>query len=167
MAKPKKNRNVTPATMGKHYRDKKKVMRKDGTVHAGPGKVRPHHAKIGKGNKPNTQFQQGGGEKIRHEADRKLAEQTRLHQTPNRYQSEAKKVSDDGAVETYEWMEDNGHEDHVQVKRVQRIKDEERMPLQFGGGSPKYKKNYDEIFGNKKRGVERKGGYKKTRKVYK
>ena len=152
----------------KHYHDKKKLIRKDGTVHAGEGKRRPHHAKIGKKDK-HTRYSDGRvtGEKIKDAAAVKLSEVHRIHQTPNRYQSEAKLVSDNGTVETYEWMEDNGHKDHVQVRRMQRIKDEDRLPMQFAGGSEAYKENYNQIFGEKKRGVQRNGGYKKTKKVYK
>ena len=162
MAKPKKNRKTTPASRGKHYYDKKKIIRKDGTVHAGAGKVRPHHKEAIK--EARRSMKRDGADSTTAKARIKNAELKRLHRTPNRYQSEAVKIADDGIHETYQWMEDNGHADHVQMRRTQVLKDEDRMAKTFRGGNEKYKDNFNEIFGKRKRGVA--AGYKKFKKTY-
>jgi hypothetical protein len=139
----------------KHYYDKKKKLRPDGTVNAGVGKKRPHHAKIGK-------------KGVKNEHQRKQAEIDRIHNTPNKYQTPVKKMGEtpDGRSEVYEWYEDNGHEDHIQKKTAYRIKDESDMPFMLNPPSKKYQENFTEIFGEKERGVNVKGGYKKFKKTY-
>jgi hypothetical protein len=153
--------------MGKHhYHDKKKRLTKSGAVDAGKGKVRPHHRKAAR-NMDKRGLKKG------HDADtwkhrRKQAEISRVHQTPNKYQTEAKKVAETGNSETYEWFEDNGHSDHIQLRRTSVTKQEERLPATFGAtSSKKYQENYDDIFGKKDRGVNVEGGIKKFKKTYK
>ncbi|MAF43657.1 MAG: hypothetical protein CMI54_05755 [Parcubacteria group bacterium] len=143
----------------KHYKDKKKKYRKDGTVDAGKGKIRQHHKAAQKRVKKH-----GDSKTMKHR--RTQAEMEYLPRTPNKYQSQPKKSYEDASSITYEWLEDNGHKDHCQIKRKKVLKDEDRMPLMFGGGSKEYKDNYDKIFGEKDRGAST-GKHKRTKKVYK
>jgi len=151
----------------KYYRDKKKRMTTAGAIDAGKGKVRPHHREAIK--KMDKRGLKKGEDSDTWTHRKKQAELSRVPKTPNKYQTEPKKVAETGNSETYEWFEDNGHADHVQLRRTSVTKQEERLPALFGGGvgNKKYKENWDDIFGKKKRGVNVEGGIKKFKKTYK
>jgi len=143
----------------KKYHEKKKKLRKDGTIDAGKGKRRPHHKKALKGVKRTGD---SGIDKHR----RKQAEISYVPRTANKYQSSPKKVDEDGNSYTYEWLEDNGHKDHIQKKRTKIFKDMDRMPVTLSPPSQQYKDNYDEIFGEREMGAST-GKIKKFKKKYK
>ena len=145
-----------------YYHNRNHVRTKNGAVAAGKGKVRPHHKA---GRRAQNKVKNG---KMFTKHDAKQAEINRIHNTPNRYQTEAKKVgeSPDGCTEVYEWIEDNGHADHVQKRVCHRVKDDDRRPWTMTSPSKAYKSNYDDIFGkSKKRGVA--VGHTHEKKVYK
>jgi hypothetical protein len=154
---------------GNHYYGKKsakgRLRNKDGSVYAGKGKVRPHHKAALK------QQMASKGLKTKHADahDKKMARVNEVHHTPNKYQTEAKKVgeSPDGCTEVYQWVEDNGHKDHVQLRTAHRIKDEDRRPWMMAEPSKEYKENYSQIKGFKKKRGAQTGKYKKFKKVYK
>ena len=155
--------------MGKqHYHDKPKNIRKDGTIEAGQGKARPHHKEI---KKRVDMIDRSTGKKIDEnqyihrlkEADAKY-----VPRTPNKYQTQPKKINEDDTSVTYQWFEDNGHKDHVQKKTKSFVKDMDRQAMVAATiTNPTYQKNFTEIFGEKKRGVQVEGGYKKFKKTYK
>ena len=154
---------------GDHYygakKTKNRVRQKDGSVYAGKGKVRPHHKAALK----QQMATKGLKSKDAAAHDHKMAHVNQVHRTPNKYQTEAKKVgeSPDGCTEVFQWVEDNGHKDHVQVRTAHRIKDEDRRPWMLESPSKEYKNNYNEIKGfQRKRGAQT-GQYSKFKKVYK
>ena len=155
---------------GDHYYGKKKVgsakRMKDGARYAGEGKVRPHHKQVMKDAKARANSQ---GRQIVSEHDLKTAAQEQIHQTPNKYQTEAKKVGESpcGNYEQYQWMEDNGHKDHMQLRTLNKRKDEDSMPFMLTEPSPEYKENYNKIKGFKRKRGAQTGQYKKFKKVYK
>jgi len=155
----------------KHYRDKKKKLNKAGSIDAGKGKVRPHHKEIAK--RVNKYFEDPStGQKTKIGKDRykkRLEDENNnyIPRTPNKYQTTPKRTAEDANSYTYEWFEDNGHKDHIQHKKKTVLKDEESRAGTFSTiTNEKYQNNYKEIFGDKKRGVECKGGYKKFKKTY-
>lgn len=143
----------------KNYHEKKKRKRKDGTIDAGEGKRRPHHKDALKGVKKSSKLET----RKHREAVARIGY---IPRTANKYQTTPKKVGETKSTHTYEWLEDNGHKDHVQVRRKEVLKDEDRMPIQLSPPSKEYKENYNEIFDKKKRGVNVEGGYKKFKKTY-
>jgi hypothetical protein len=153
-----------------HYYGKKNVRdrkrRKDGSVYEGKGKVRPHHKQAAKAAKERARSQ---GRKEVTDHDRKTTRQERVHRTPNKYQTEAKKVgtSPCGQFDQYQWLEDNGHKDHLQLRTVNKHKDEDSLPFMLTEPSPEYKKNYNEIKGFKRKRGAQTGKFKKFKKVYK
>ena len=144
----------------KNYHEKKKRKRKDGTIDAGKGKRRPHHKDELKGVK-------GSADADTQKHRESVARINYIPRTANKYQTTPKKIDETKSTHTYEWLEDNGHKDHVQVRRKEVLKDEDRMPIQLSPPSKEYKENYNEIFDKKKRGVNVEGGYKKFKKTYK
>ena len=156
----------------KHYRDKKKKLTKTGAVDPGKGKVRPHHKEIAKRVNMYHENPATGKaqviDKNRHKHRLEKEDGTYIPRTPNKYQTTPKKTAEDANSYTYEWFEDNGHKDHLQLKRKTVMKEEERRAGTFSTPTnKKYQENYKEIFGNKGRGVNCEGGHKKFKKTYK
>lgn len=144
----------------KEYHEKPKKYRPDGTVEAGKGKRRPHHKDAQKG-------VQLTGDENTDKHRRKVADMNYIPRTANKFQTVPNKVDEDAGSYTYEWIEDNGHKDHCQLKRKQVAKEEERLPLTLHSPTTKeYKDNYEDIFGKRKMGSQT-GKVKKTKKVYK
>lgn len=159
--------------MGKDsYHDKPKNIRKDGTIEAGKGKARPHHKEAKKrvlqkskgGYHEDTQ-QKIGKDTLKHRIQNE--ENKYIPQTANKYQHNLKKVGETSTDVTYEWYEDNGHKDHIQYKRKTVTKDGSEPIVLATITNKQYQENFKEIFGDRKRGVEREGGYKKFKKTYK
>lgn len=162
--------------MGKDYHDKPKNIRKDGTISAGKGKERPHHREIRRRALKSMKGRDGvvggvqgpgvgGNDTLKNRL--KIEKNNYVPHTPNKYQSNIKKLDETSHCATYEWYEDNGHKDHLQLRRATVPKEDERCPTTVTTiTTEQYQNNYKEIFGNRKRGVNVKGGYKKFKKTY-
>ena len=150
----------------------KRINKKTGKVDPGKGKVRPHHKEIAKRvNKHVVIDEHGNTKKISRDTHKKRLEDENnnyIPRTANKYQTEPKKLDETSDTVTYQWFEDNGHKDHLQLKRKTVMKEYERRAGTFSTITNKnYQNNYQEIFGDKKRGVDCEGGYKKFKKTYK
>jgi hypothetical protein len=154
----------------------KRINKKTGKVDPGAGKVRPHHKEVKKRVNLNHKDQTSadsdlhgtgkiGVDTYKHRL--KQEENKYIPQTANKYQHNLKKVNESKNDVTYEWFEDNGHADHLQYKRKTVAKEGSEPIVLSTITSKQYQENYQEIFGEKKRGVDCEGGYKKFKKTYK
>ena len=150
----------------------KRINKKTGAVDPGKGKVRPHHKAArqkaihdSKGGYHEQTQSKLGKDTLEHRVD--WNENNYVPRTPNKYQSNFKKVNEGKHEVTYEWFEDNGHKDHLQYKRKTVIKEGSEPIVMCTITTEEYQKNYKEIFGERERGVNVDGGYKKFKKTYK
>lgn len=146
----------------------KRINKKTGSIDPGKGKQRPHHSEIRK--RVNTDSETTGEKISQNTYDHRLKkeENNYIPRTANKYQTTPKKLRGDGNSVTYEWYEDNGHKDHLQYKRKTVLKEDECQAMVAATiTNPTYQENYKEIFGDRKRGVQVKGGFKKFKKTYK
>ena len=98
---------------------------KSATVDAGKGKVRPHHKEVDKRTKQNLKDNptlMGEKDPNVYKERRKKQDANYIPRTPNKYQTQPKVIAEDATSKTYQWLEDNGHKDHVQLKRKQVLK---------------------------------------------
>lgn len=155
----------------------KRINKKTGKIDAGKGKVRPHHREVDKLTRKSLKERPAtpGGEKEAFKHRRTIQDHNYIPRTPNKYQTQPKIIHETKESCTYQWFEDNGHKDHLQLKRKQVCKGGVDADGHARGTSmvaatitnPVYQENFKEIFGDKKRGVECAGGYKKFKKTYK
>ena len=159
----------------------KRINKKTGRIDAGKGKVRPHHKEVQRRTKQNLKDNPTlVGSNLKHNPDaykerHKRQDANYIPRTPNKYQTQPKVIAEDSTSKTYQWLEDNGHEDHVQLKKKQVLKGGIDADGHGRGTAmvaatitdPVYQENFKEIFGNRKRGVSVEGGYKKFKKTYK
>jgi len=150
----------------------KRINKKTGAIDPGKGKVRPHHKEPKRrllADKKRMFNENTGeaiyGDRLKHRL--KQEEVKYIPRTANKYQHNLKKVNEDKHEVTYEWFEDNGHKDHLQYKRKTVTKEGSEPIIMCTITTEKYQKNYKEIFGERERGVNVKGGYKKFKKTYK
>jgi hypothetical protein len=154
----------------------KRTNKQTGQIDPGKGKVRPHHKEVSKRTrknlKDNPTLQKNNPSAY---TDRyKKQDANYIPRTPNKYQTQPEVVFEDETSKTYQWFEDNGHEDHVQLKKKQVLKGGVDNDGNARGTAmvaatitdPVYQENFKEIFGNRKRGINVKGGYKKFKKTY-
>ena len=156
---------------------RKRINKKTGKIDAGKGKVRPHHREVDKLTTKNLKERPPtlGGEKEAFKHRRTIQDANYIPRTPNKYQTQPEVIHDDGNSKTYQWWEDNGHKDHLQLKRKTILNggiddDGHARGTTMVAATitdPVYQENFKEIFGDKKRGVECEGGYKKFKKTYK
>lgn len=156
---------------------RKRINKKTGKIDAGKGKVRPHHREVDKRTTKNLKERPPmlGGEKQAFKHRRTIQDANYIPRTPNKYQTQPEIIHETKESCTYQWFEDNGHKDHIQLKRKQVVKGGIDADGNTRGTSmvaatitdPTYQKNFKEIFGNRKRGVGVEGGYKKFKKTYK
>jgi len=151
---------------------KQRINKQTGAIDPGKGKTRPHHKealrktlKESKGGYHQDTQSKLGADTLKHRV--RQNENDYVPRTPNKYQSNFKKVKESKHEATYEWFEDNGHADHLQYKRKTVIKEGSEPVVMCTITTEEYQKNYKEIFGERERGVNVDGGFKKFKKVYK